>query len=62
MMRTDTSRLVVLFVASFFLLISWGASAQDIPALTPTPAPQGEAIIEQPIDVTLLPPPHTAYF
>jgi hypothetical protein len=58
MMRTGTLRLVVLLVASFFLLISWGAWAQDIPTLTPTPLPQGEGLIEQPIDVTLLPPPY----
>jgi len=59
MMRTGTLRLVVLLVASFFLLISWGAWAQDIPTLTPTPLPQGEGLTPAPIDITLLPPPHT---
>ncbi|MDX2137622.1 MAG: hypothetical protein SF123_05960 [Chloroflexota bacterium] len=63
MMRTGTLRLVVLLVASFFLLISWGASAQDTPTpdplLTPVPATEQPVV---PIEPSLLPPPHTAYF
>jgi hypothetical protein len=62
MMRTGTLRLVVLFFASLFLLISWSALAQDTEALTPTPLSNDEGLVEQPVDVTLLPPPHTAHF
>jgi hypothetical protein len=58
MMRTGTLRLLVLLFAPFFLMLSWGAWAQDSETLTPTPLPQGEGLTPAPIDVTLLPPPY----